>query len=194
VAQYLKTDVQLGLVQAALRVFADRGYASASMKDIAAAAGVTTSNVYRYFENKAVLFDEVLPATLVKRIEALIRARFAHARGHDDIRQPAATAWRSVAAELAALAAQHRLELVILLRHGDGTPYSGFRARLRDTMVELASAHFGCDRRPFLRLVYEQLLSAMATILAEHPDQAELQTLVGAYELYHLAGLREVLG
>ncbi len=195
-AQVLKLEVRNRVVAAALKLFADKGYAAASMQDLADVAGVTASNVYRYFENKAALFDEVVPRRLVQRIEALVRARFVHARGVADLRRlPATGPWRTVAAELAQLAAQHRLELVILLRHGEGTPHAGFRARLHATMVGAALAHFGprCgpQDRAFLEVVYEQLLSALAAILVAGPD--DLGMRVEQYEHYHLAGLRSVM-
>src|SRR4051794_10328990 len=55
------------IVEAALRVFADKGYAGATIKDIAAEAGVTSGLLYHYFEDKhallRVIFAERGPLT-----------------------------------------------------------------------------------------------------------------------------------
>ncbi|MBA3302170.1 MAG: TetR/AcrR family transcriptional regulator [Thermoleophilaceae bacterium] len=45
------------MLDAALRVFADRGYTGATMDDIAGAAGVTKPLVYSYFASKEDLFE-----------------------------------------------------------------------------------------------------------------------------------------
>ncbi len=50
------------ILQAALRVFAKKGYKAATNKDIAAEAGVTTAALYYYFPSKEAMFDEVLAA------------------------------------------------------------------------------------------------------------------------------------
>jgi AcrR family transcriptional regulator len=48
------------LLDAALDVFATKGIAGASVKDIAAAAGVTQGLLYHYFEGKDALLDTLL--------------------------------------------------------------------------------------------------------------------------------------
>jgi AcrR family transcriptional regulator len=48
------------LLDAALEVFAAKGIAAASMKEVAAAAGVTPGLIYHYFESKDVLATAVL--------------------------------------------------------------------------------------------------------------------------------------
>ena len=48
------------ILQAALRVFARKGYKAATNKDIAAEAGVTTAALYYYFPSKEAMFGEVL--------------------------------------------------------------------------------------------------------------------------------------
>ncbi|TIH17028.1 TetR/AcrR family transcriptional regulator [Marinifilum sp. JC120] len=48
------------ILEAALEVFSEKGYSGANTKNIAAAAGVATGSVYRYFKNKKVIFIEVI--------------------------------------------------------------------------------------------------------------------------------------
>jgi AcrR family transcriptional regulator len=49
-------DRRLGILRAAARVFRDRGYAAAGMRDIAVAADLSPGNLYHYFGGK----DELL--------------------------------------------------------------------------------------------------------------------------------------
>src|SRR6188768_3302355 len=85
-AQVLKDDVRSRLIDAALEVFADRGYAGATMGDIAAAASVSTGNVYRYFPGKRELFDAVVPPAFVRGFRTLLRRRVRALDGVRDVR------------------------------------------------------------------------------------------------------------
>lgn len=55
---------------AALECFAERGFAAASLDDIAARAGVTKGTLYLYFPNKKALFKAVVRHALVPQVAA----------------------------------------------------------------------------------------------------------------------------
>jgi AcrR family transcriptional regulator len=62
---------------AALRLFAERGFAATRLEDVAVAAGVSKGTVYLYFENKEKLFEAVVRDTVtpnIDQIEALVDA------------------------------------------------------------------------------------------------------------------------
>jgi AcrR family transcriptional regulator len=48
------------ILDAALKVFAQKGYAAARMEDIARQAGVTKGTIYLYFENKEAVFKSLV--------------------------------------------------------------------------------------------------------------------------------------
>jgi AcrR family transcriptional regulator len=56
------------ILDAALSVFVDKGYAATRLDDVAVAAGISKGLLYRYFDNKAELFKEVIRQTLVTTI------------------------------------------------------------------------------------------------------------------------------
>ena len=63
------------ILDAALRVFATRGYNAASLEDVAAAAGVTKGTIYYYFKNKNALLTRLAESAgqaEVARIAALV--------------------------------------------------------------------------------------------------------------------------
>ena len=59
------------IVKGAAEAFASKGYAATSMEDVAAAAGITKLIVYRHFESKQALYDEVL-----EQVSARLRDEF----------------------------------------------------------------------------------------------------------------------
>jgi AcrR family transcriptional regulator len=58
------------IVQAALAVFADRGFAAAKLEDVAAAAGISKGTIYLYFPNKEELFRAVVRTAILPNLEA----------------------------------------------------------------------------------------------------------------------------
>ncbi len=60
------------MVEAATSVFAKRGYAAATMKEIAAEAGCTAPSFYNYFTGKEQLFEALLARTFEEIIATLI--------------------------------------------------------------------------------------------------------------------------
>ena len=65
-------DVQRGAIRdAAARLFADKGYASASIADIAAACGVSKALLYHYYRDKEdLLFD--ISVSYVEQLQAIV--------------------------------------------------------------------------------------------------------------------------
>src|SRR5581483_4615377 len=61
-----RTKSALKILHAAITLFARRGYGDINVREIAEEAGVTKMTLYRGFENKDVLFDQVLEE-VVKR-------------------------------------------------------------------------------------------------------------------------------
>jgi TetR/AcrR family transcriptional regulator len=65
------------LIEAALDVFAERGFSGARLEDIAQRAGVTKGTVYLYFASKEELFEAAVRQTLVSTIargQAVLRS------------------------------------------------------------------------------------------------------------------------
>lgn len=56
------------ILDAALTVFVTKGFAATKLDDVAAAAGISKGLLYRYFDNKAELFKDVIRQTLVTTI------------------------------------------------------------------------------------------------------------------------------
>ncbi|MBL8969767.1 MAG: TetR/AcrR family transcriptional regulator [Myxococcales bacterium] len=86
-----------GLVDGCVRLFADRGYASLTMREVAAALGVSTGTLYHYFPGKDALFDAVVRAVAAQDLGAVadyadlpadpglrLAALLAHVEVHED--------------------------------------------------------------------------------------------------------------
>jgi AcrR family transcriptional regulator len=70
-AQTKKGDVHAAILAAAFAQFSARGYSETSIPAIAAAAGISTANVYRYFPSKLAILYTLYEPWLVERLDRL---------------------------------------------------------------------------------------------------------------------------
>lgn len=73
-----KADRHRSLVRAAARLFAERGYAGATLEDLGAQVGVSGPALYRHFQNKQALLAEILLGVSERLLAGGRAARDAH--------------------------------------------------------------------------------------------------------------------
>jgi AcrR family transcriptional regulator len=200
VPQVLKDSVRQRLVAAAAEVFTRRGYAGAGMGEIAAAAGVSTGNVYRYFPGKRELLDGVVPPAFVRRFRELLRRRVRALDGVRDVRDLAPDApYHLASEELLRFCIEHRSRVIVLLARAGGSRYERFAEHTVEDLVRLAVAHFqsvdpGVELSRTLRfdliLIYRAFVSVLVSILERFETETSIREAVEAYTRYHLAGLK----
>jgi AcrR family transcriptional regulator len=197
--QVLKESVRDRLIEAAVEVFARRGYEGAGMGEIAAAAGVSTGNVYRYFPGKRELFDAVVPPVLVRRFRELLRSRVRALDGVREVRSlPADAPYHLASEELLRFCIDHRLRVIVLLARSAGSRYARFAEHTVEDLVRLAVAHFrsvdpGVELSRTMRFdlaeIYRAFVQVLVAILVRFESEASIRQAVAAYTRYHLAGL-----
>lgn len=67
--QRRKQDRPTEIINAALEVFIEHGYAASKLDDIAHRAGISKGSLYRYFDSKADLFKEMVTQVVIPQIE-----------------------------------------------------------------------------------------------------------------------------
>jgi len=66
-----RSNTKEKLFHAAVRLFSENGYHSVSMREIAAAVGITEAAIYRHFENKEAILNEIL-AVFKRKLEGYL--------------------------------------------------------------------------------------------------------------------------
>jgi AcrR family transcriptional regulator len=87
------------IVDAALEVFAEKGYAAARLEDVARRAGVTKGTIYLYFENKGALFKAVVRQTIIPNIARAEREAAAFGGSAAELLRDMITRWWRVMGE-----------------------------------------------------------------------------------------------
>jgi AcrR family transcriptional regulator len=198
-AQYLKDEIEHDLLRTALEVFAERGYAAATIAEIAQRSGISTGNVYRYFPNKAELFAACVPEDVSRKFTSLLRRRVEALDGVADVRSLAATStYYLVSEELLSFSIQNRLRIVILLGRGENTPYAGFAEQTVQELVRLALAYeksisrepqHSAGSRFVLEQIYRNFVTTTVAILLRFKEETAIRDAIYRFSSYHLPGL-----
>ncbi len=195
-AQTRKPEMHARVIAAAEETFAEAGYAGATMADIAARAGVSTGNLYRYFASKDALFYEVLSDAFAATFLRLVRRRVRALARTADLMTLDATA-RSEAEELLRFWVEQRLRVIILLDRAKGSRHEVFAAQFVTALMRPTVAKLRAERGTRLphaaRFVLEQIfrntVRTIVSILEAHTDEAAIRHAFQGFWSYQLAGL-----
>lgn len=128
--QVKKPEVRAAILKAALRLFAQRGYARTTLGDVAGAAGVSTANLYVYFRSKLEILYAIYEPWMRERLWAL-EVRMAGLRSpRDKLRLLLRTLWRDIPAE------KHGFVNNIMQAISSATPRDRYRPTLLKWMEE----------------------------------------------------------
>lgn len=193
--QVLKAEARERILGAALSAFAERGYAAATMSEIAHGAGMAVANLYRYYSSKEELFDAAVPRAVVERFEALLE-QSVHA--HAAIAGLSRDAETRGASELLQLWIEQRLVVVVLLDRARGSVHEGFAERFVEHLVKLSiaeirRAHPGTvvtrEARLVLHQIFENTRRMIAVLLEAYSDERSIRQAVAAFRSYQVGGL-----
>jgi len=126
-----KADRPAEIVQAALSVFAEKGFAAAKLDDIAREAGVSKGAIYLYFETKEDIFRAVVGQAIAPNV-GMIRAMAAAHPG------PLADLLRNVTAHVAGVVAHTPLGGVLKMVVGEARNFPEIARVWHDELVSQA--------------------------------------------------------
>ena len=184
------------LLASAREVFTERGFAEASMEEIAERAGVTRGPLYHYFDDKRDLFHAVyteIEEELQKQIASRIQARAAAA--------PSPGIWEQVRIgsqtylDVCLDPAVQRIALIeapVVLGAGTGGHLARYGLALIREGLQLSMEQGALQRQPVEPLAHllRAALTEGAIYIARADDQARARTEVGEAVDRLLEGLR----
>lgn len=94
------------LLEAAERVFAEKGVSRSSLQDIAQAAGASRGAIYWHFKNKADLFNAMMERALLPMEQAM------HQMGHDPAQDPLKELQEAILSPMRSIVSDDRTRLV----------------------------------------------------------------------------------
>jgi AcrR family transcriptional regulator len=198
--QQKKEHVRQAILAAARQRFAEQGVAGTPLSVIAAEAGTSIGNLYKYFADKDALFEAAITPTLAQDLRALLREQVeALGTERDATTLPDDHPYRLASARTREFSLRHRFELLFLLRRAEGTAYASFADDLAAELTRLSASYAGrvYPERPLgaanlraLRRIYRAYVGSIADILAEERSAKAIGEATQKLVTYHLAGLR----
>ena len=199
-AQRPKDHVRQAILDAARSELAAHGLAGMTLATVAARAGTSVGNVYKYFPGKDELFQAAIPTDLVRELEAKLEERV-HALGanRDVDRLAADHPYRAASSDVVTFALAHRDAVLFLLGRSGGSPHAAFADRVAGRLTKLAityaegaypAAMLGAGKRRALLRIYGGFVSQIEAILRDEHSELSVRAALEHLSDYHLAGLR----
>jgi len=197
--QTLKPEILKGIQEAALEEFFQKGFQNSSLRRIAAAAGTTAGNLYRYFPDKLKLFSSLIDPAYYE----LNRFSREHYGAHDDLRlDELPSLIENQVEDFSVIIANYRKEIYILFKKSSGTPYYGKSRAYMKEMAEHALEHFSDMNLPGLKSsLHTHLVDAMVKAYLEGwlhlvsipMSRDDIKSLTGNYIKMYLLGPLSVI-
>lgn len=193
-------QVRDSLLAAAEEVFAESGYSGATVAAIARRAGVSTGNVYRYFEDKDALFYSVFTDEFAERFLQLLRRRVTSLVDADDLLHLPPRAHQE-AGELLRFWVDNRLKVITILDRAQGSRHEGYVETFVGTLVEPTLAKFRADSggqdinehaRFLVERIFRNTVRMIVAILETYQDEPDVRMAFDGFWKYQLAGLAEL--
>lgn len=197
--QVLKDEVRSKIKASAIEVFKEAGYKGASMREIAALAGLSVGNLYRYYKNKDELFRDL--------VQPMIDV---YEKNRHDMPKMDLTLIGVNLLEHSALMdylvnvrIEFRDELFILFLRSEGSPFEDAKHELVRFIENVFIAILGTDElrekallqgNLLLKASAEGIVAALCTILEEaETDQEFIRSAIEYMELVVKPMIRNAL-
>lgn len=196
--QVLKEEIRDNIIAAAVEEFYVYGYERASMRNIARSAGISVSNTYNYYQNKAQLFESIVEP-VYRQVKAIFQGSLKQysGRGLGDDTIPAFTGY--ITGMLLRMDARQCRLLIILAEKSDGTRFekSGEEmvALLKAHLIEAVTGQEKPDRVKeelmyILDIIAANYIDGLLRILKEYRGRSWAEANIKTLLTYHLNGIK----
>jgi len=127
--QIKKPEVREKIIKAAIKEFTEKDFINGSTRQIAANAGISRGNLYKYFKSKDELFIKIVAPCadeLLNYLEQRIDKGYKDNMSNSGI--------EIMSYELGKLIHNNSMELVLLLTKSDGSSYSSYKINIIDKL------------------------------------------------------------
>ncbi len=159
--QVLKDYVRMNILESARKEFLSKGYAKASMRDIAQNASITVGNIYRYYDSKEFLFEAVVDPTFMEITDLIQNMHFDQFETYE--RQEYVTFRNEFTRNFMEIIKENKEEIIILIKCADGTRYKGSKSQFAQIIEGKVSKYVGdviqIENKKFDRVMISKVIS-----------------------------------
>ncbi len=187
--QVLKPEIREKIVTAAERLFYEAGFSGTSTRAIAQDAGISVSNLYKYFADKEAIFAAVVDP-FYHRTRRDLAALF-----NEEHRAMETRVIDMATQQIISMMLTDRRKFVILMGRSEGTGYAPFKEEiiglLAQHMAESVNPHV-LKENFILGVLARNFFEGILQIAENSPGQVTFITdNVSALVRYHMAGIAQ---
>lgn len=180
--QVQKPQMRGALLKAAKHEFMEHGFQLSSTRRIAASAGTTIGNMYKYFQSKDEIFEQ-----LVSEVKAQL---YLFIKEHEEESGENSGAQHKLQL-FVNMMSDYRDEMLLLIDASDGTKYQNTYEELITMVSQNLQGHLpdfnipaGPDAEILVRTIAVGLVSGWVDVLRNHPDKREIKNGLTQYFLF----------
>lgn len=182
--QYLKEDIKEKILSSALIEFNEHGYLEASMRNIAAGAGIALGSIYRYFDNKEALFDALIYPVYSKTFAYLSKIQLRVETLPDENNPDAICKITQVIDALIEIVRESNTKIMIILEKSKGSKYENTKNELTDIIYNINLKTFNKQLRNneynknLIYIFTYSFIEGISLIFKQNTDGDIVKTLV----------------
>lgn len=185
--QVLKDEIRQAIIAHAERLFLEKGYESASMRDLAQLIPMSVSNLYKYFPDKFSLFAHfVYPQydLFLSRMNAFLDEENEGNYTPENIEYVSQSLYKGINA--------HRTAFLLLMDNQNVPKYGDFRAKLCELFAE--HLYLGTDSgsgfdRLLVSIITQNIWDGIFCIFKHRDNEEVREQEIALLMKYHFKGL-----
>lgn len=197
--QYKKDDVKEKINNAALIVFAEKGYEVAKVSDISKLSNVSVGNIYKYYKGKEDIFYSILPEAFVDELKKLIKNKILLWKSEENIRVENNTFMNEA---LTRLMIDNKERITILFKGSKNTKYENFKDEFIDFLTNAVVCNYKItenndvdveNKLLFIRVIFKNLINMISDMMQQITTTEDLSKLLSYVNQYHMFGITEII-
>lgn len=184
--QIQKPEIRERILTCSMLLFSQQGFEKTTMRQIASGIGMSVSNLYKYFRNKEVLFDELV-SVFHAQYKNGFKAFLEHSEDHAFDNQAAALLARGLFESVKG----HTREFVLLIEKSKGTKYENFANDLTTALVEHIAHDVAIDQsnKFMVEVFVRNLFNGLTEIARNHKFDGQTMANISLLAQYHMKGI-----
>lgn len=197
-AQYKKDEIKAKIDFAALIVFSEKGYDGTKIFDVAAKAGISVGNVYRYYKSKEEMFYSILPESFLISVKKLLEEKIAVIKDENLEIPNEIDKLLMFNDDFVLFMVENRERILILFNNSKGTKYENVREDLLDFILKSVKETYSIKCNEFikeenidlvLKIIYENAMAMTLNILMASNNIQEVKDYMKTINSYHMFGI-----
>jgi AcrR family transcriptional regulator len=179
--QYLKDEVRNSIVEEALKEFKQSGYKGTSMRSIAKKSNTSVGNMYKYFQSKEDLYENLIGSVYHRLIG------YINQFDKIELNEKAEQIFYELMEKIMEIFNENSTELSILLNKSNGSKYENCKGTFVEFVTRIVTEKMKYELSLeskklkdnfIIYVVSHSLVESIAIILKEREDGAEVRRLI----------------